>query len=81
MYWTFHGSGYCQLIQDMNKQKQLAWAHAFPLHLRTASNQILCLDNYLGAWSEHWGIISAGILFPDIPCVLHTCVLHTLLSY
>ena len=26
--WTFRGSAYCQLIHNVNKQKQLEWAHS-----------------------------------------------------
>ena len=27
--WTFHGSAYCQLIRDVNKQKRLEWARVY----------------------------------------------------
>ena len=27
--WTFHGSAYCQLIRDVNKQKRLEWARLY----------------------------------------------------
>ena len=27
--WTFHGSSYCQLIREANKEKRLKWAREY----------------------------------------------------
>ena len=39
--WTFRGSAYCQMIQDVNKEKRLAWAHE---HLGDLFDDVIFTD-------------------------------------
>ena len=39
--WVYRGSAYCQLIQNVNKQKQLEWAHE---HLHDSFENVIWSD-------------------------------------
>lgn len=42
--WTFWGSAYCQLLQDVNKQKRLKWARACQGEAADGFNNVIWTD-------------------------------------